>query len=356
MTRFMNPGYLMGLWAVVALAIFFWYQRKAIFSRLRKAFGEKMLPFFISGVSIRKINTKFIFGALCLSLILVAMARPQKGKGKNQIKSEGVEIMIAIDVSNSMLTEDVKPSRLEHAKKEISRLLDKMGGHKVGILAFAGSAVLLSPMTTDKSALRMYLEGLSPNSVETQGTELKKALEESKNAMERGGEESGPETRVTKVVVMISDGEDHEEGAIKMAKDMAGAGIRVFTMAFGTERGGRVPLRDRRGILRGYQKDKSGKEVQSKVNGETLRQIARAGKGSFYHVTFGGNHMKSLLEDLDNLEKAEFDSVSSESFDEKFQIPLFFAFLFGLFELLLGTRRHRPSEWKGRFVQKEEGS
>ena len=353
MFRFMFSYYLIFIWGVLGLAVIFYWQRKQIRRKLHKAFGEKMLPFFLRQISVLKINLKFILSALCLTFIILAMARPQMGKGKNQIKSEGVEVMVAIDVSNSMLTEDVKPSRLEHAKKEVVRLLGQMGGHKVGLLAFAGSAVLLSPLTTDKSALKMYLETLSPNSVETQGTELKKALSESFEAFKRGGEETGPEQRVTRVVVLISDGEDHEEGAIKVAKDMASEGIRVFTMAFGSERGGKVPKRDTRGVLRGYQKDGSGQVVVSKVNGETLRQVARAGKGSFYHVTFGGNHMKSLVEDLNKLEKAEFDSVSAESFSEKYQIPLFFAFLFGLIELLLGTRRRLKGEWKGRFISGE---
>ena len=350
MFRFMNSEYLWGLWGVVILALLFFVNRKRIQHRLTQAFGSKMLPFFVARISEAKKNAKFVLSLLCFTLILLALARPQMGKGKLQIKSEGVEVMVAIDVSRSMLVEDVKPSRLEHAKKEIIRLLDMMGGDKVGLLAFAGSAVLLSPMTTDKSALKMFLETLSPNSVETQGTELKKALEESRDAFKRGGEEVGPNQRITRVVVLISDGEDHEEGALKVAGELAKNGTRVFTMAFGTERGGKVPLRDARGVLKGYQKDKTGKEILSKVAGESLRQLARAGKGSFYHVTFGGNHMKLLKEDLDKLEKAEFDSLTSESFDEKFQIPLFFAFLFGLSELMVGTRRRLFGKWKGRFV------
>ena len=287
---------------------------------------------------------------LALAFMIVALARPQSGKGKKQIKSQGVELMVAIDVSNSMMAEDVKPSRLEHAKKEINHLLNILGGDKVGILAFAGSAVLLSPMTSDKSALKMFLETMSPRSVETQGTELAKALSEAKEAFERGGEEVGPNEKMTRVVILISDGEDHEEGAIKMAKELADNGIRVFTMAFGSERGVKIPKRDARGYLKGYFKDKNNKEILSKVNIETLKQVARAGKGSFYHVTFGGSQMKRLKEDLDKLEKSEFESLSSESFDEKYQLPLFFGLLLALGELLLGTRKKKVGEWKGRFA------
>ena len=285
--------------------------------------------------------------------MIFALARPQMGKGKAQIKNEGVEVMVVVDVSNSMLAEDVRPSRLTHARKEIFRLLDKMGGHKVGLLAFAGSAVLLSPLTSDKSALKMFLDTLSPESVESQGTELKKALAEAQDSFERGGVDEGPDERVTRVIVLISDGEDHDKGAEALAAEIAKKGTRVFTMAFGSERGGRIPQRDGRGVLKGYLKDSSNNEVVSKVNGEALKKIARSGKGSFYHVTFGGNHMESLLEDLDALEKSEFDSLSSESFDEKYQWPLFIGLLFGLWELFLGTRRRKKNVWKGRFLPGE---
>jgi len=354
MFRFMNPGHFWWLFLALGLLVIFVLGRRQIQGRLKKAFGSKMMPFFMAQVSTARIKLKFFLALACLVFIIIALARPQVGRGKTQIKSEGVEIMVAIDVSNSMMAEDVKPSRLEHAKKEVVRLLGLLGGHKVGLLGFAGSAVLLSPLTSDKSALRMFLETLSPQSVETQGTELAKALSEAQQAFKRGGEDGGPEKRVTRVVLLISDGEDHEEGALKLAKDLASKGTRVFTMAFGSERGGRVPIRDKRGVLRGYMKDKGGKEVNSKVDGDVLKQIARAGKGSFYHVTFGGSHMKRLVEDLDRLEKSEFDSLTSESYGEFYQLPLFFGFLFGLIELFIGTRRYVADKWKGRFVTEEK--
>ena len=297
MFRFANTSVLSALVVVAILIVLFIVTNKALEMKLKKAFGNKMLPFFLSKVSKFKKNLKFILQVLCITLMIFSLARPQFGKGKQQITSEGVELMVAVDVSRSMLSEDVKPSRLEHAKKEINHLLNILGGDKVGLLAFAGSAVLLSPMTTDKSALKMFLETLSPNSVETQGTELAKALKEAEEAFKRGGEEVGPNKRMTRVVILISDGEDHEEGALKAAKELAEGGIRVFAMAFGSERGGKIPVRDARGVLKGYQKNKSRQEVISKVNGEALRQIAKAGKGSFYHVTFGGSQMRKLKED-----------------------------------------------------------
>ena len=187
MFRFANSGYFSAFLLVIALVVLFWWQNRHLQKQLFKAFGQKMLRFFVADFSPFKKKLKFSLVVLALSAMIFALARPQTGQGKKQIKSQGVELMVAIDVSNSMLAEDVKPSRLEHAKKEINHLLNILGGDKVGILAFAGSAVLLSPMTTDKSALKMFLETLSPNSVETQGTELAKALSEAKEAFDRGG-------------------------------------------------------------------------------------------------------------------------------------------------------------------------
>lgn len=350
MFRFANPAAFGLLIVLILLFVLILIWQRWSYRQYQKNIGHKMFSFFTTRFSSASkwLKLGLMLGAAIF--MVIALARPQMGKGQRQITSRGVELIVAVDVSRSMLSEDVKPSRLEHAKKEISHLLNILGGDKVGLLAFAGSAILLSPMTTDKSALKMFLETLSPNSVETQGTELGKALIEAKEAFRRGGQEVGPLEKMTRVVILISDGEDHEEGALKAAQELAGQGIRVFTMAFGSPQGGRIPVRDSRGLLKSYQKDRNGQEVLSKVNDEILRQIAKAGKGSFYHVTFGGSQMKRLKEDLDKLEKAEFDTLTSDSFDEKFQIPLFIALILALIELFIGTRRKMKGEWKGRFV------
>ena len=146
---------------------------------------------------------------------------------------------------------------------------------------FAGSSILLSPLTIDKSALKMFLESLSPKTVETKGTEIAKVLLEAKEAFNRGGEEVGPNRKITRVVVLISDGEDHEPGALKVVRELAKEGIRVFTMAFGSERGGKIPIRNARGSLKTHVKNKKGEAVLTKVDAEMMRQLARAGHGSF---------------------------------------------------------------------------
>ncbi len=349
MWRFESSQYLiLLLLAPLFLGLFFFYLKR--WQRLtERTFGARVVPYLVQNYSSQKATWKMICFVMALSLMVLAWARPQSAKGQTEVKSEGVEIMIAVDVSRSMLAEDVRPSRLAHAKKEIFTLLDSLAGDKVGLIAFAGSSVLLSPLTVDKSALKMFVEGLSPDSVETQGTEIGRALNEAKDAFLRGGVESDTESRVTKVVIVISDGEDHEKGAETIAKELVDKGIRVFTMAFGTEAGGKIALRDPNGQLRDYLKDKSGQPVVSKVNGDFLRTLSEIGQGSFYHVTFGGDQMKSLKEDIDQLEKAEFDTLTATSFQEHFQYFLFAALVFALFELVLGNRKKTSSVWKGRF-------
>lgn len=315
----------------------------------KKNLGGRVSSYLLQSFSIKKAFIKALLLSIALACFILAWARPQMGKGQTEIKSEGVEIMLLVDVSNSMLAEDVKPSRLDHAKKEIMRLLDALGGDKVGMIAFAGSSVLLSPLTTDKAALKMFVESISTESVQTQGTEVGKALTEAREAFKRGGEEGGELSRYTKVVILISDGEDHEKGAEKVAQDLTKEGIRVFAMAFGTEAGGKIPRRDLRGRLRGYLKDDGGEIIVSKVKGDFLRSIAKAGKGSFYHVTFGGDQMISLKEDLDQLEKAEFDSLVSANYDEKYQWILLIGILLALTELIIGTRKKLSAKWNGRF-------
>jgi Ca-activated chloride channel family protein len=349
MWRFESSSHLFWLLAAPAvLAIFFYYYRRWQ-SVARHSFGERVVPYLIQNFSARKAFFKALCMALAIVFFVIAWARPQMGKGQSEIKSEGVEIMVLVDVSNSMLAEDVRPSRLEHAKKEVMRLFDMMSGDKVGLIAFAESAVLLSPLTPDKSALKMFVEGLSPQSVENQGTNIGKALQEAKDAFLRGGVESDEHARVTKVVLVISDGEDHEPGTEKIAKDLVDNGIRVFTMAFGTEAGGKIPVRDSRGVLRDYLKDKNGQVITTQVKGDFLRSLAVAGSGSFYHVTFGGDQMNSLKEDLDHLEKAEFDSMVATSYQENYQWFLAVGLVFALIELFLGNRKKVSGVWKGRF-------
>jgi Ca-activated chloride channel family protein len=351
--RFANPDAFHLLWFIPIAWCASWVFARRARIRLHKALGEKIAPFLSSSLSPGARRLKLALRLLALAFFVIALARPQSGKSLQEVKVQGVELVIAFDVSSSMLAEDVKPSRLQHAKSEVMRLLDLLGGDKVGLVAFAGSAVLVSPLTTDKSSLKMFVESLNPESVETQGTSVHRALNEARAAFERGGVESDETTKVTRVILVLSDGEDHEKGALDEAKKLAGEGTRIFALAFGTEQGAPVPLRDERGFLRSYKRDRRGQNILSKVDGRFLRELAQTGKGAFHHATFGGQEARLIKADLDRLEKAEFASSLATNFDERFQIPLAIGLLLALIELLIGERRAGGRIWKGRFEVSE---
>lgn len=349
MFRFENIAAFHYLWLIpVLLVVGYFFDRRAR-KGAQEALGSRLYPFLSSSVSLKKRNIKTLLQVTAIFFFVLALARPQMGESQQEVKSEGVEIIFAVDVSESMMAEDVKPSRLAQAKAELSRLMDLMPGNKVGVVAFAGSAVLLSPLTNDPGAIKMYLESLEPSSVSSQGTNFTEALKISKEAFERGGVTTDDVVKVTRVILIASDGEDHEPGALDEAKKMASEGVRIFSLAYGTEKGGAIPVRDGMGFLKGYKKDRQGQTILTAVKGEALRSLAEAGKGSFYFATFGGSQTKHLVEDITKLEKTQFDSTVATQYEERFQTLLFMGILVALAEIFLGERRSSFRFWKGRF-------
>lgn len=349
MFRFENISAFSYLWLIPAIVVVgFFFDRRSR-QRLQAAIGTRLYPFLSSSVSTKKRSLKNFLQILALFFFVLALARPQMGESQQEVKSEGVEIIFAVDVSESMTAEDVKPSRLAQAKAELSRIIDLMPGNKVGVVAFAGSAVLLSPLTNDPGAIKMYLESLEPSSVSSQGTNFTEALKVSKEAFERGGVTTDDVVKVTRVILIASDGEDHEQGALDEAKKMTGEGVRIFSLAYGTEKGGAIPVRDGMGFLKGYKKDRQGQTILTTVKGEALRALAEAGKGSFYFATFGGEQTKLLVEDITKLEKTQFDTTVATQYEERFQTLLLIGILFALVEIFLGERRSSFRFWKGRF-------
>lgn len=344
--RFESMAYFNYLWLIPFLIAGTVLSYRQVQKKLVKIFGSKKAQLLSASVSFTKRRWKIFLQALVLLMMILALARPQLGSRKEEVKSEGVEIMLVVDVSESMMAEDIKPNRLEQAKRELSKLIEILYGNKIGIIAFAGSATLLSPLTTDPSALKMYLDSLSPISVSTQGTSFERALDESEASFQRGGV---GDNSVTRVIILASDGEDNEPGAMDKAKKLADQGIRIFGLAYGTEKGAPIPERDQFGYLRGYKKDKSGQTVLTTVNGRALEEIAKAGKGSFYYAAFGGDHIRKIEQDIQTLEKTTFESETSTQYDEKFQIFLTLALIFLMIELFLGDRKQKKGPWLGRF-------
>ena len=329
--RWGNPEAFQLLWLVaIIFALNFWLAKQTL----------KKWPQFLKAnkQSLFLKRLRFLLQLAALTLFILALARPQSGQSTQKIKSEGVELALVVDVSNSMLAEDVKPSRLELTKKELERFIQNLSGDRVGLVAFAGSAVTLSPLTPDRGALQMFIDSLSPEAVSTQGTNFRKALDEAEGLLLRGGTEEDNTSKATRVIVLISDGEDQEEGAIRKAEELAKRGVVIYTITVGTEKGAPVPVRDDRGNLAGYKKDDKGQVVLSRSVGDSLQKLASIGKGKSYHMVLGGNTMQALRSDIDALQKAQFESMDFVQYEERFQIFLFLGLILGLLSLVFSDR------------------
>ncbi len=348
--RFESPEHLQLLWLVPVLyvGVRVW-QERATSRLIKKLGGEKTAPVLTASVSLAKRKWKVYLQLAALALMILAYARPQAGVGEQTVKNEGIEIVMLIDVSNSMLAEDVKPSRLEFARSELERFVDMSGGDRMGVIAFAGSAALLSPLTTDQDAIKMYLQTLDTDSVSTQGTNFEKALTVAGEAFKRGGLGGQDGDQVTRAILIASDGEDHEPGATAVAQKLAKYGIHIYTIAFGTTDGAPIPIRDEGGQLRGYKRDSTGQVIITKVTGKELEEFARVGDGAFYHASYQNDAIKSIRTDIDKLHKSQFKSGEIPIYREYFQLPLLLGFLLALFELWLGERRKIGRIWRGRF-------
>lgn len=350
MFRFESPSafYLIGFALLIYIVAV--YMHSSTMTKLKKVFNAVMVNQILMSFDYRKRKWKWFLQFTVLALMAIALARPQLGQNQAVVRSEGFEIILAVDVSDSMMAEDLRPSRLDQAKLELAKLVDLMPGNKVGVIAFAGSSVLMSPLTNDMGAIKMYLDSLSTNLISNQGTNIESAIRHSMDVFERGGVTTDPSSKVTRVILVASDGEDHEDGALKAVEEAVQKNIRVFSIAYGTEKGGTIPKRDNFGYLKGYKTDRGGQTILTQVKGDFLKQVAQKGKGSFYFSVFGGNHIQNLIEDFRDFEKAQFESTVVTDYEERFQILLLIAFFIALIELILGERKTGAPKWKGRYV------
>ncbi len=342
------------LWIVPLIVIVGVYLARRAKKKIESQLGTRLSPFLMSSVSTSKRRWKLSLEVVAVILFVVAMARPQMGSSLQEVKSEGIEIMLLVDVSKSMMAEDNKPNRLENVKIELKRLLDRLNGDKVGLVVFAGNAFLVSPLTTDYGAVKLFLDSLSTDSVSSQGTEIKPALDEAVEAFKRGGADEDEGSAVTRVILIASDGEDHDQGALVAANKYASQGVRIFAFGVGTEQGAPIPVRDDLGYLKGHLKDQSGQIVNSKHHGDFLTKLAVTGGGGYYHISNPGA-VDQVKAQLDRLQKAQFESSLATEYDERFQVFLLLGFILAMLELFLGERKVGALIWRGRVGALEAG-
>ena len=336
--RFATPEYLHVLWLIPAFALIFWQAARA---RRRGAdrFGERELVAKLSrSVSRWRQNAKLMMILLALTCLGLAVARPQIGTHAVPVKAEGIDLVFALDTSLSMLAEDIKPNRLTRAKHEMSALMDKLRGDRVGIVIFSGASFIQCPLTFDYSAAKMFLESVNTNSISVPGTALESAIRTALRAFENSPPNSA------KVIVVLTDGESHDGDALKAAEDAEKAGVKIYAIGIGSEKGELIPLRDEQGNLSGYKKDRDGNVVMTKLDQLTLEKIAALTNGQFYHVSSGGIELEKIYGEIANMAKTERETQLVMRYEEQYQYFVGAALLLLAAELLVSERKRSPDE------------
>jgi Ca-activated chloride channel family protein len=273
---------------------------------------------------------KLVIILLALAGLILGLVNPKIGTKMETVKREGIDIVFAMDISKSMLAEDVAPSRLEKSKQIVSQIINQLVSDRIGIVAYAGSAFPVLPITTDYSVAKMFLQSMNTEMVSSQGTSLGEAIKLSATYFD-------DKSKTSKLLILISDGEDHSEGAQAAAEEANRQGMRIITVGLGTEKGGTIPLK-KNGIVQSYQRDNNDQVVVTKLNRASLEAIAKATKGGYVN----GNNTKEVLEyiktNLDKIQKTEFESTQMADFQSQFQwfLGISFVLLFLDFFLLEG--------------------
>lgn len=327
MFRFENPAF---LYLLIIIPVFILIRLLEIRKRKLKLkkFGDiELLKQLMPDVSSSRRTLKFWLMIAALALLIIMLARPQMGTKISQEKRRGIEVIISLDISNSMRAEDVVPSRLDKSKMLVENMVDNFTNDKVGLVVFAGDAFIQLPITSDYVSAKMFLQNADPSLIATQGTDLAGAIELSSKSFTQ-------QDKVGRAILIITDGEDHEGGAIEAAKKARKNGIRVFVLGVGSAKGSPVP--DGNG---GYMKDNTGQEVMSALNEDMCKQIAEAGGGAYIHVDNTSLAQRQLNEELTKLQKGDISSVIYSEYDEQFQAVGILVLIVLIIETLLLERK-----------------
>jgi Ca-activated chloride channel family protein len=317
---------------IISILLYSRWKRKAL-----ALFGDsKLVTELMHSFSKRRTQIKNILTLLIFILLIIGIANPQVGTKMEEVKREGVDLMIAIDLSNSMLAEDIKPNRLERAKQAISRLIDKLEGDRIGLIVFAGEAYVQLPITTDYSAAKLFLSTVNTNIVPTQGTEIAKAIDLSVESFDMKNAQN-------KAIIIITDGESHDEKAIESAEKANELGIFVHTLGMGLSKGGPIPIYNKYGNRTGYRKDREGNTVVSKLNENLLMQIANTGKGTYVRANNSKAGLSTLFAEINKMEKKEIGTMIFTKYKDRFQLFIGLALLLLITDLILLGRKNKWS-------------
>jgi Ca-activated chloride channel family protein len=341
--RFENPQLLHLLWGVILIIVFFiWTVRHK--TQLLHRFGNlEILQKLMHNFSKGRRNLKIILLILSYILFVIALANPQIGTKLEEVTREGVDIIVAIDVSQSMLAEDIKPNRLEKAKYEVNKLLDLLQGDRIGLVAFAGMAHIQCPLTLDYSAARLFLSIMDIDLIPQPGTAIG-------NAIRTGVKGFNAKERKYKVMILITDGEDHETDPLEAAKEAEKEGVIIYTVGIGSPQGVPIPQYNRSGVQTGFKKDRDGAIITTKLDVLTLQKIAYQTGGKYYLASTGEAELEEIYNEISDLEKKELVSKQFSQYEDRFQIFLALGFILLIIETFIPERKKQKAEWRGRFV------
>lgn len=331
MFRFAHPE-LLYLLIVIPLLIVFYV---VMVGKKKKAIAEfgnpELLKPLMPLLSFKRGAWKFVMLLLALSFVILGVAGPQFGSKLQQVKKQGVELMIALDVSNSMMAEDIKPSRLEKAKMAIARMVEKLSNDKVGLIVFAGDAYVQLPITTDYSSAKLFLSNISTDIVPVQGTAIGAAIDLAAKSFT-------PETETSKAIIVITDGENHQDDAIAAAKRAHEKGIAIHTIGMGLEQGAPIPEQGHPGQ---FMKDGNGTVVVSKLDEQTLKEIAKAGEGVYVRASNANVGLTQLLDEVNRMEKSLLEERVYTDYAEKYQYFLLVGLFFVFVEFMILGRKNK---------------
>lgn len=330
MFRFANIEMLWWLIAVPVFVIGYVVSTKRKQRQLQEFGDKELMAQLMPDASKSRPIWKFCLLIVAFVLLIVAAARPQYGQKENTVKRQGIEVMVALDISNSMLAEDVAPNRLDRAKQMLSKMIDNMMDDKVGLVVFAGEAFTQLPITCDYVSAKMFLNTITPNLIQTQGTAIGTALQTAISSFGSLESEAG------RAIVLITDGENHEDDAIAAAKQAHELGMQVFVIGIGKPEGAPIPKPG----TNDYFKDRSGQVVVSKLNEEMCQQIAEAGSGVYVRCDNTNTAMRALQQELDRIATTELETTVYADYNEQYQSFALIALLLLMIEFFIMSRQN----------------
>ncbi|MDP4281287.1 MAG: VWA domain-containing protein [Bacteroidota bacterium] len=315
------------------LVLFLMWRKNAL-----KRFGDlpvirQLMPEYSSG----RIIFKFLILMLAFSSLVIALMDPQTGSRLEKVKRQGIDMMIALDVSNSMLAEDIKPNRLERSKQAISKLFDELEGDRIGLIVFAGKAYTQLPITTDYAAAKMFLSTVNTNSVPVQGTAIGDAIDLATKSF--------GESKLNKVIILITDGEDHQGDWLEKTKEAAKQGINIYTIGMGLKDGAPIPVYSEN-IEIGYKKDKEGNTIISKLDESLLQQIASAGNGMYVRASNSDAGLQKVFDEFSKMQKKEIETRQYSEYEDRYQYFVALALIFLALELFVFDKKN---QWYSKF-------